>query len=108
VAAPESPPAPAVGGPKRVVRAQENGFVPTFAAQQANIGFEYMHDMRFDEAIEAYRRAMENDDRYRGAYQGMLQAVNQIKQFGADAVGQIVITEQPVKVTLAEYFGWAR
>jgi hypothetical protein len=106
ISAPAAPPAPAVGGPKRVVKAPENGFVPTFAAQQANIGFEYMHDMRFDEAIEAYRRAMENDDRYQGAYQGMLQAVNQIKQFGTDTVGQIVLTEQPVKVTLAEYFGW--
>jgi hypothetical protein len=88
------------------VSAPENGFVPTVAAQNANIGFEYMHDMRFDEAIEAYRRAMELDSRYEPAYQGMLQAVNQIKQFGADAVGQIILSEQPVRVTLAEYLGW--
>jgi hypothetical protein len=95
-------------GTRRKVLAPENGFVPTTAAQLANLGFEHMREMRFEEAREAYRRAKELDSRYNTVYQGIVHFTTQITRYGIDSVAEVEIAKEPLPTTIADYYGWPR
>ena len=97
-------------GPQEwVVKAPVGGFEPTPGAQLANLGFENMQNMRWDEAVDAYRNAKEADPRYEPVHAQIASAVTLIKSLGPNGwelAGEMVVKEEPIKVTVKEYYGW--
>jgi hypothetical protein len=56
--------APAVAGAAESGTAEKNGFKLTNASQLANDGITHLRNMRFNEAVAAYRQAKQADPRY--------------------------------------------
>ncbi len=98
----------------RKVEVAPGAFVPTQAAQQANRAFYLMHTRQFDEALKAYKGAMQyEEEKYKPVYDRVNSFFEKVRSSSDKGkafseVEETVLSEDPVPVKVKDYYVWRK
>lgn len=98
----------------RKVEVAPGAFIPTQAAQQANRAFFLMHTKQFDDALKAYKGAMQYDEtKYKPIYERVNSFFEKVKSSSDrgkafSEVEETVLSEDPVPIKVKDYYVWQK